>query len=79
MYEKAAITKVMIMTLLYNFLLVAARLACVGDEEVIDVDWEVGTGGGEDDDVARMVDNDDGTALVGLLIGDSSVELLDAV
>ena len=63
----------------------AARLACTGDEEVVDVllvdsdDREVGTAGVEDDDVVTVVDNDDGTALGGSLTEDGSVDLIDAI
>ena len=62
-------------------------MACVGagDEAVVDVlsvdddDREVGTIGVEDGDVVRVVDIDEGTAPVGRLIEDGSVDLFDAV
>lgn len=46
---------------------------------VDDDDREVGTIGVEDGDVVRVVDIDEGTALVGRLIEDGSVDLFDAV
>lgn len=71
---------VMVMTLLCFFLPVAARLACVGDGDVVDEDErEVGTVGKEDDEVTRAVDNDDGTALVGSMTEDGGVDLFDAI
>ena len=75
----------MVTKLLYFFLPVAARLACVGDEEVVDVllvdddNREVETAGVEDDDVVTVVDNDDGMVLVESLIEDGSVDLIDAI
>ena len=63
----------------------AARLACVGDEEVVDVllvdsdDREVGTAEMEDDDVVRVVDDDDDAALIGSLTEDGSVDLINEV
>ena len=70
----------MVTTLLYFFLPVAARLACVRDEDVVDDDErEVGTVGKEDEEVARTVDNDDGAALVGSMTEDGGVDSFDAI
>ena len=61
----AAITKAMVMTLIYMFLPVAAQLACVGDGEMVEVllgdedVLEVGTVGVNDDGVVRVAENDD--------------------
>ena len=61
----AAITKAMVMTLIYMFLPVAAQLTCVGDGEVVEVllgdedVLEAGMVGVNDDGVVRVAENDD--------------------
>ncbi len=65
----ATIAKAMVMMLLYMFLPVAARLACVGDGEAVEVllgDEDVrdaGTVGVEDEEEVRVVESDEGLAL----------------
>lgn len=72
------------MMLLYLFLPVTARLASVGDEEVVEVllgeedEGETGAVGVNKNDVVGVVVDDDSVAPVVVLIPDVMVELLDA-